>query len=356
MDNSIRIKLIGIGGAGCNSINRLYTHGVHGAKTVALNTDRLHLETVSAEQKLVIGKNVTKERGAGGDPEKGRLAAEESSEDIRKVVEDSEIVFVSAGLGGGTGTGGAPVVAKVARETGAIVIGTVTLPFKFEGPRRRKIALKGLDDMKRECNTLIVIQNDKLLELYPTYTINNAFFLVDEVIYNMIQSITEAITKPSMINIDFADFKTIVQSGKIASLGIGRSSSPNRAEEATLKALHSPLLDITYNNLSGAIVHVTGSDDMKLSEASRPGEIVSELMGEDSLVIWGARIDEKFASSLQVSLILTGVTHYDSESLQEAKPAKEGRLNVPNVHKLLEGIDRISEELGISREAIESLG
>lgn len=306
--NPIKIHLIGVGGAGCNTLHRLALNGLSGVYFIAMNTDKQHLEMIKAHKKVLLGKNVTHEKGAGGDPEIGRLATEETVDEIEKVVSDTDIVFISAGLGGGTGTGGAPLIAEIARDKGATVIGVVTLPFNFEGTLRKRIALNGLEKMKEACNTVMVIDNNKLRELYSGYKLLNAFYLADEVVKNMVISITESISKPSLVNLDYADFKTIVEKGKLAAIGIGWASSINRAEEATFNALNCPLLDISYNGITGAIIHVTGGEDMSLAEAAKPGEIVSQLMNDDALVIWGARIDNYYASTIQVSLVLTGVT------------------------------------------------
>lgn len=365
-NDGVRIKLVGIGGAGCNTISRLVTQGLNGVITIAANTDLQHLEMVRAHHKVLLGKNTTRLRGSGGDPEKGRMATEECEEEFRNLLSDADIVFVATGLGGGTGTGGAPVVSSVAKELGATVISVATLPFRFEGNVRKKIALQGLQKLKEVCNTVVVIDNNKLLDFYPQYEIRTAFSLVDDVINNMILSITESIVKPSLINIDYADFKTIVEKGSLASLGIGRSSSPNRAEEATFNALQSPLLDVTYEKLSGAIVHVTGGEDMKLSEAARPAEIISELIGMDALVIWGARIDNYYASTMQVSLILTGLSDPFSSSMEAGadslpKLKEEFKIPPPTVpaqptidNELEYELERIVAELGIRRVSIES--
>lgn len=338
--SDVKIALIGVGGAGCNTVNRLSTSSLNRIKLIAANTDAQHLEIVKAPCKIVLGKSTTKFRGAGGDPSRGREAAEECIDEVREALEGSDIVFISAGLGGGTGTGAAPLIAEVAKEEGAVVIGFVTLPFKFEGNVRKRIALQGLEDMKRNCNTVVAIDNNKLLELYPQYSLKNAFAIADEVISNMILSITESILKPSLINIDYSDFKTIMMRGNLAALGIGVSSTPNRAEEATFNALECPLLDVTYDGLTGAIIHVTGGEDMKISEAARPAEIVSELMGEEALVIWGARIDDSLDSKLQVSLILTGIKNREPEAAVEAAAKRDESFDE-------EELEKIMEELGV---------
>ncbi len=342
---NIRIKLIGVGGAGCNTVNRIVEAGLKGVYTIAANTDLQHLDLVRADRKLLLGKTVTRLRGAGGDPLKGRKAAEESEEEIRRVLEGSDIVFIAAGLGGGTGTGGAPVIARLAREEGCTVVGVFSLPFSFEGHVRKRIALQGLEELKNYTNTSVVIDNNKLIELYPQHGLRRAFSLADEVISNMIQSITESIAKPGLINIDYEDFKTIVSRGKLASLGIGRSSSPNRAEEATFSALQSPLLDASYEGLSGAVVHVCGGDDMRLAEAARPAEIISELMGEDGLVIWGVRIDDNYSSMMQVSLILTGLS--SAEQVVEVNNMTPTIVDQRIAEEYNEDINKILEQLGI---------
>ncbi len=333
----IKIHLIGIGGAGCNTLHRLALNGLSGVYFIAMNTDRQHLEMVKAHKKVLLGKNVTHEKGAGGDPEVGRLAAEESIDEIEQIVSDTDIVFIATGLGGGTGTGGAPLVAEIARDKGATVIGVVTLPFNFEGALRKKIALNGLEKMKQACNTVMVIDNNKLRELYSGYKLLNAFYLADEVVKNMIISINESISKPSLVNLDYADFKTIVEKGKLAAIGIGWASSINRAEEATFNALNCPLLDISYDGITGAIIHVTGGEDMSLAEAAKPGEIVSQLMNGDALVIWGARIDNYYASTIQVSLVLTGVT--PTKVTSELSKKDDEKI------KPIEEIDAVIQEL-----------
>ncbi|GBC70908.1 Cell division protein FtsZ [Candidatus Calditenuaceae archaeon HR02] len=365
----VKIKLIGLGGAGSNTVHRLVSSGLYGATAIAANTDRQHLDTVNAHHKILLGPKTTRDHGAGGNPEIGKLAAEESIEEIRKALEGSDLVFIAAGLGGGTGTGAAPVCAKVARELGAIVVGVVTMPFRFEGGVRKRIALRGLSELQQYVNTVVVVDNNRLLELYPQYNLKTAFALADEVINNMILSITESIVKPSLINIDFEDFKTVVSRGRLATLGIGRSSSPNRAEEATFNALQSPLFEgsVGLEGVSAAIVHVTGGEDMKLKEASRPPEIIYELMGDDGLIVWGARVDNYYNSTVQVSLILAGLEtesyiremeasvqtiderFFKRESAQEPIPKKQTIEPVGTTHSEEDELDKIISELGIKR-------
>ena len=301
-----RILVIGVGGAGNNTVNRLMEINVTGAECIAINTDLQHLNAVHAHQKILIGEKLTRGLGSGGNPEIGRAAIEESIEQVEKVLTDADIVFVTAGMGGGTGTGAAPIVAKLAREKGAIVIGVVTMPFKIERGRIA-YALKGLTEMQRECDTVIVIDNNKLMWLVPHLPINEAFRVGDQVLANMIKGITEIISMPSLINLDFADFKTIIKRGGVAIAGIGESNAPNRAEDAVQKALRMPLLDVDYSGANGALIHVSGDESLTIEEANRVGEIVTQMMSEDALVIWGARVDPSLAGSLKVTLIMTGV-------------------------------------------------
>lgn len=301
-----RIMVIGVGGAGNNTVNRLMESGIIGAECVAVNTDLQHLNAIHAHQKILIGEKLTKGLGSGGDPNIGRAAIEESIEQVEKILNDVDVVFVTAGMGGGTGTGAAPIVAKLARDKGAIVIGVVTMPFKIERGRIN-IALKGLTDMRRECDTVIVIDNNKLMWLVPQLPINEAFRVGDQVLANMIRGITEIISMPSLINLDFADFRTIMKRGGVAIAGIGESNAPNRAEEAVQKALKMPLLDVDYSGANGALIHVSGDESLTIEEANVVGEIITQLMSDDALVIWGARVDPNLKGTLRVTLVMTGV-------------------------------------------------
>ena len=301
-----RILVIGVGGAGNNTVNRLMESGIVGAECIAINTDLQHLNAVHAHQKILIGEKLTRGLGSGGDPNIGRAAIEESIEQVEKVLEDVDIVFVTAGMGGGTGTGAAPVVAKLAREKGAIVVGVVTMPFKIERGRIA-YALKGLTEMRRECDTVIVIDNNKLMWLVPQLPINEAFRVGDQVLANMIKGITEVISMPSLINLDFADFRTIMKRGGVAIAGVGESNAPNRAEDAVQKALRMPLLDVDYSGANGALIHVSGDKSLTIEEANTVGEIITQMMSEDALVIWGARVDPNLKGTLRVTLVMTGV-------------------------------------------------
>jgi len=303
---SCRIMVLGIGGAGNNTVSRLMESGIMGAECVAINTDVQHLNVAHADRKLLIGEKTTQGLGAGGDPKIGRAAIEESRSQVQDILSGVDTAFVTCGLGGGTGTGGAPVVAEIAREHGAIVVGVVTTPFKME-KGRVEIAKQGLVEIRKACDTVIVVDNNKLVRLVPLLPLNEAFKVGDQVLANMVRGITETISIPSLINLDFADFKTIIRKGGVAVAGIGESNAPNRAEEAVKNALRTPLLDVDYAGATGALIHVSGDEYMSIEEANRVGEIITEMMSDDALVIWGARVNPKLAGTLRVTLVMTGV-------------------------------------------------
>lgn len=301
-----RIVVVGVGGAGDNTVTRLMEMDVKGAECVAINTDIQHLNTARATHKILIGEEVTRGFGAGGDPEIGRAAIEESEKRVEGILRDVDVAFVATGLGGGTGTGAAPMVAKIARRNGAIVVGVVTMPFRIE-KGRIECAAHGLTEMRRECDTVVVIDNDKLMEFAGQLPLNEAFKIADQVLANLIKGIVETISAPSLINLDFADFKTIVREGGLAVVGVGESDAPARAEEAVRNALRSPLFDIDYEGASGALIHICGDDQMTVEEANRVGEIITEMMKNNATVIWGARVNPSLAGILKVTLVMTGV-------------------------------------------------
>lgn len=301
-----RIVVVGCGGGGSNTINRLTTMGVEGAKTLALNTDVKHLTRTNAHSKILIGKDLTRGLGAGGYPEVGKKAALENEKDIKRVLSDADMVYVVAGLGGGTGTGSAPEVARIAKELGSIVIGAVTMPFKIEGTRMAK-AEDGLFQLRQYCDTAIVIENDRLLKVAGDLPIEQAFAVSDNIIATMIKGVTETISMPSLVNLDYADVKTIMHSGGVATVGFGESDTDNRAEDAVVKALTNPLLDVDYTGGSGALLHITGGPDLKLEEVNLIGEYVSKQLDPDAQVIWGSRIDPNFGGKVRVITIITGV-------------------------------------------------
>ncbi len=300
------IVVMGCGGGGCNTVNRLTEMGITGAATVAANTDAKHLSVTKAGKQILLGRELTRGLGAGGYPDVGKKAAEESKNDIRQVLQGVDLLFITCGLGGGTGTGAAPVVAYLAKEMGAIVIAAVTLPFKIEGARIIK-AEEGLAKLREVCDTVIVIENQKLVELAGNRPLKEAFGVSDGLIATMIKGITETISQPSLVNLDYADVRTIMRSGGVATIGVGESDSQYRAKEAVQKALNHPLLDVDYSGATGAMIQIIGGEDMKLEEINTIGEAVSQHMDPEALVMWGARIVPEFSGKIQVITIITGV-------------------------------------------------
>lgn len=301
-----RILVIGVGGAGSNTISTLTEMGIEGANTVAVNTDAKHLSITKANKKILIGRETTRGLGAGGYPGMGKKAAEESRKELKDMLEGVDMVFITCGMGGGTGTGATPVIAEIAKSMGAIVIGTATMPFKMEGTRIHK-AEEGLNQLRKVADTVIVIENQKLLQYCGDLSIKQAFAVADELISTMIKGITETITQPSLVNLDYADVKAIMHSGGVAAIGVGESDSSNRAQEAIDKALSHPLLEMEISGANGAIVQIIGGDDLKLDEINTIGESVYKRMNPEAQVIWGARILPQYAGKIHVITIITGV-------------------------------------------------
>lgn len=300
------IKVIGVGGAGNNMVSWLYNKGIQGAEIFACNTDMQHLTITKAHKKFLIGKDVTRGLGCGGYPEKGSEAAQESIAKIKETLRGADMVFVCAGMGGGTGTGAAPVIAQVAKEADAIVIGTVTMPFKIERARIDK-AEHGLQQLRKSSDTVIVIDNNRLVSIAGNLPVQQAFAVANELVATMIKGIVETIATPSLVNLDYADVKAIMTDGGVAAIGVGSSDTNNRVEEAVKGALSNPLLDISYEGATGAIIHVAGGPDLTLDEINRVGELVTESMDEDANVIWGANISEEMKGKVTVMTIITGV-------------------------------------------------
>ena len=300
------IKVIGCGGAGNNMVNWLYNKGVKGAEILACNTDKQHIDMIEADKKFLIGKDTTRGLGCGGFPEKGAEAAQESLQEFKETLRGADMCFVCAGMGGGTGTGAAPVVAQVARDAGAIVIGTVTMPFNIERARVDKAEF-GLQQLRQVSDTVIVIDNNRLVQIAGNLPVQQAFAVANELIATMIKGIVEIIAVPSLVNLDYADVKAVMTDGGVAAIGVGASDTNNRVEEAVKGALANPLLEISYEGATGAIIHVTGGPDMTLDEISRVGELVTESMDTDANVIWGARVDDAMKGKVTVMTIITGV-------------------------------------------------
>ncbi len=304
--NQANIKVIGVGGAGNNMVGWLYRKGIKGAEIIATNTDHQHLNITGADHKFLIGKDCTRGLGCGGFPSKGAEAAQESLSQLKDSLKGSDMAFVCAGMGGGTGTGAAPVVAQVAKDTGAIVIGTVTMPFNIERARCDKAEF-GLQQLRQVSDTVIVIDNNRLVQIAGNLPIQQAFAVANELVATMIKGIVETIAVPSLVNLDYADVKAIMSNGGVAAIGVGSSDTNNRVDEAVKGALSNPLLDINYEGATGALIHVTGGSDMTLDEVSRIGELVTESLDDDANVIWGARVDDGMKGKLTVMTIITGV-------------------------------------------------
>jgi cell division protein FtsZ len=301
-----KIRVIGIGGAGNNMVGWLYNKGIKGAEILACNTDQQHLNIINSDRKFLIGKGVTRGLGCGGFPEKGAESAKESLQELKLCLKESDMVFVCAGMGGGTGTGGAPVIAQVAKDTGAIVIGTVTMPFKIERARVDKAEF-GLQQLREVSDTVIVIDNNRLVKIAGNLPIQQAFAVANELVATMIKGIVETIAVPSLVNLDYADVRAIMTNGGVAAIGVGASDTNNKVEEAVKGALENPLLDINYKGASGALIHVVGGPDMTLEEINKVGEIVTESLDPDANVIWGARVSDDMVGKLTVMSIVTGV-------------------------------------------------
>jgi len=300
------IKVLGVGGAGNNMVNWLYQKGIRGAEIIAVNTDLQHLNIIESDRKFLIGKDVTRGLGCGGYPKKGAEAAQESIQEMKDAIKGADMIFLCAGMGGGTGTGASPQIAQVCHDTGAIVIGTVTMPFKIERARIDKAEF-GLSQLRQYSDTVIVIDNNRLVQIAGNLPVQEAFAVANELISTMIKGIVETIAIPSLVNLDFADVKAIMSNGGVASIGIGSSDTTNRVEEAVKGALSNPLLDISYEGATGALIHIEGGPDLKLDEISNIGEQVTSYMDEDANVIWGARISEAMKGKVTVMTIMTGV-------------------------------------------------
>lgn len=301
------IKVIGLGGAGNNTITRMSEVGITGAELISLNTDAQDLLCTVSDKKILIGKDITGGLGAGANPTVGEEAARESEQEIKKTLQGSDMVFITCGLGGGTGTGSAPVVAEVAKKVGALTVAVVTLPFDVEGYHRAKNATEGLEKLESVVDTLIVIPNDKLLDIAPDLPLHTAFKVADELLTNAVKGIAELITKPGLINLDFADIRAIMQEGGVSMIGVGESDSEQRAIEAVEKAINNPMLDVDITGAKGALVNVTGGSTMTLEEAKQVVETISSKLAEDAKIIWGAQISTDFSDTMRALLIVTGV-------------------------------------------------
>ncbi|MFT4244351.1 MAG: cell division protein FtsZ [Candidatus Woesearchaeota archaeon] len=326
-EHKARIKVIGVGGGGNNTLNRIAQVGVEGAKTIAINTDAQDLIGTKADKKILIGKELTRGLGAGAAPKIGEESAREQENEIRNSVKDSDMIFITSGMGGGTGTGAAPVVAEIAKKSGALVVGVVTIPFAMEGSRRYENAMIGISKMERFVDTLIVIPNEKLLEIAPNLPLHTAFKFADEILTNAVKGISELVTTNGLINLDFADIKAVMTDAGIAMIGLGEADSENRAEESVERALNTPLLDVDLKNATGALVNVTGGSDMTLEDARKVVAKVSETLDEDAKIIWGAQIMDDLEKVVKTMVVITGVK---SDQIRGRKKAEKERKELDN--------------------------
>jgi len=304
---SARIKVVGVGGAGGNTTSRMREVGIKGGEIIAINTDAQDLLYANADQKILIGREISKGLGAGSNPRIGAEAAKEQQQDIKKKLTNSDLVFVTCGLGGGTGSGGGPIVAEIAKKQGSLVIGVVTLPFTVEGAKRIENAMEALERMEGIVDTLIVIPNDKLLDLAPDLPLPTAFKVADEILTNAVKGITELITSSGLVNLDFADIKAVMLNGGVSLIGMGESDSSDRAMEAVDKALNNPLLDVDIKNAQGALINVIGGTDLSLDEYKKVVQKIGEQLAPEAKLISGAKISKDLEKSLKVMVIITGV-------------------------------------------------
>ena len=316
------IKVVGSGGAGNNTLTRLSEVGVKGIDTIAVNTDAQDLLFTKADNKLLIGRDMTNGLGAGSNPKIGEDSALENQEEIKAFLEGSDMVFVTCGLGGGTGTGSAPIIADIAKAIGALTIAVVTLPFTEEGALRWQNAMHGLDNLRESADTVIVVQNDRLLDIVPDLPLNSAFKIADEILVNAVKGITELVTEKGLVNLDFADVKSIMRDGDTAMIGIGESNSENRANDAVEKAVMNPLLDVDITGAKSALINVSGDENMSIREARSVMITIAEKLDPEAKIIWGARIDEELQGSMRVLLIATGLKQSDESDKKSSAAHK----------------------------------
>ncbi len=321
VDQFAKIKVIGVGGGGNNAVNRMIECGVRGVDFIALNTDRQSLYASRAEIKLQLGEKITKGLGAGANPEIGQKAAEENRNDILESIKGADMIFITAGMGGGTGTGAAPVVAEIAKELGILTVGVVTKPFTFEGKKRLVQAEKGVEELKSKVDTLVTIPNDRLLQIADKKTtMSDAFMMADEVLKQGIQGISDLISVPNLINLDFADVKTIMYGKGIAHMGIGQASGDNRATEAAKQAIKSPLLETSIEGAKSVLLNITGGADLGIFEVNEAADLIRQAVDQDANIIFGAGIDENLQDEIKITVIATG---FEEKQVKKQEP-KEG--------------------------------
>ncbi len=342
-----RIKVVGVGGSGCNGISRMVASKLKGIDFIAVNTDAQDLHHAIAPEKIHIGKNLTRGLGAGMDPEKGRQAAEESREEIRQALKGTDMVFITCGLGGGTGTGAAPVIAEEAKEVGALTVAVVTKPFSFEGARRISIAEEGLEELINRVDTLITIPNDKILQIIDKKTtLLDAFKIVDDVLRQGVQGISDLIVVPGVINVDFADVKTVMQDAGSALMGIGRAAGENRAHEAARLAVNSPLLELSISGAKGVLFNISGGQDLTMSEVNESAQIITESIDSNAKVIFGAVIDDGIKKGeIKITVIATGFGDAPLKKFEKSKDKKITQLFKPS------GLNLSSKEISKGKKS-----
>lgn len=328
VESFARIRVVGVGGSGNNAVNHMIANKINGVEFIAVNSDAQDLHHSLAKKKIHIGKNLTRGLGAGGNPEMGRRAADETREEISNSLRGSDMIFVTCGMGGGTGTGAAPVVAKIARESGALTVGVVTKPFLFEGQERMRLALQGIESLKKEVDALITIPNDRLLAIVDRETsIQNAFAMCDDVLRRAVEGISDLITMPGIINVDFADIRSVMENAGSALMGIGISTGDKRAEEAAQAAINSPLLEVAITGAKGVLFAIAGGDDLGMLEIQEAARVITESIDPHAKVIFGAIRDEKLKKNeVKITVIATGFPEVESEhahSIVRPTPARE---------------------------------
>lgn len=320
IESFARIKVVGVGGSGCSAINRMMSSKVRGVEFVAVNTDAQDLHYSQAPIKVHIGKETTHGLGAGSDPELGKKSAEENADEVKEALADADMIFITYGLGGGTGTGAGPVVADIAREVGALTVGVVTKPFSFEGLKRRQAAEKGHDDLKDKLDTLITISNDRLLQIIDKKTsLMDAFKVVDDVLYQGVSGISDLVTVHGMINVDFADVKSIMAGAGSAMMGIGRGTGENRAIEAAKAAIDSPLLELSIDGARGVLFNVTGGNDLGMYEVDEAAKVITDAVDPEANIIFGAVIDESLQGEIKITVIATGFESKEKKIMSDMK-------------------------------------
>lgn len=328
-----KIKVVGAGGGGNNSINRMTEVGISGTETIAVNTDAQDLLYTSADKKILIGRELTRGLGAGSIPKVGEEAAKEQEHEIKQAIGGADMIFITCGLGGGTGTGSVPVIADIAKKNGALTVAIVTMPFTMEGERRYENAVGGLEKLEQIVDTLIVIPNDKLLELAPDLPLQTAFKVADEILTNSVKGIAELVTKTGLVNLDFADIRTVMGNGGVSMIGIGESDSENRATDAVEKAVNNPLLDVDISGAKGALINISGGQDMTLDEARQVVEAISTKLSSEARIIWGAQISDDMANTIRALIIVTGVQSpqifgHEKKARDESKSDIENELGI----------------------------